>query len=62
MKLIMNLPTSENGKKELQNAIDKIKATLIIKAIDDLNLSNENKRKILVAIIDKLEKSNKKEK
>lgn len=40
MKLYINMPTADEGKKILDEAIAKVPATLILKAIDNLNISN----------------------
>lgn len=56
MKLYVNMPTTDEGKKMLDEAMAKVQATLMLKAIDDLNISSQSKRKVLQGVIDKLEK------
>lgn len=56
MELYVNMPTTDEGKKMLNEAMAKVQATLILKAIDDLNISNQSKKKVLQGILKELEK------
>lgn len=61
MKVYFNLPTTDEGKKQLNEAMADLQATLVIKTIEKLNLSEKKKKEILLAIIDELEKREQKE-
>lgn len=56
MKVYVNMPTTDEGKKMLNEAMAKVQTTLILKAIDDLNISTQSKRKVLQGVVDELEK------
>lgn len=56
MKLYVNMPTTGEGKKMLNEAMAKVQATLVLKAIDDLNISSQSKKKVLQGILKELEK------
>lgn len=56
MELYVNMPTTDEGKKMLNEAMAKVQTTLILKAIDDLNISNQSKKKVLQGVADELEK------
>lgn len=56
MELYVNMPTTDEGKKMLNEAMAKVQTTLILKAIDDLNISNQSKKKVLQGILKELEK------
>lgn len=56
MELYVNMPTTDEGKKMLNEAMAKVQTTLILKAIDDLNISNQSKKKVLQGVVDELEK------
>lgn len=56
MKLYVNMPTTDEGKKMLDEAMAKVQTTLILKAIDNLNISTQNKKKVLQGVTDELEK------
>lgn len=60
MELYVNMPTTDKGKKMLNEAMAKVQATLVLKAIDDLNISNQSKKKVLQGILKELEKQIKK--
>lgn len=51
MELYVNMPTTDEGKKMLNEAMAKVQTTLILKAIDDLNISNQSKKKVLQGIL-----------
>ena len=40
----------------LNEAMAKVQATLVLKAIDDLNISSQSKKKVLQGILKELEK------
>lgn len=61
MKVYLNLPTTDEGKKQLNEAMADLQATLVINTIEKLNLSEKKKKEILLAIIDELEKREQKE-
>lgn len=56
MELYVNMPTTNEGKKMLNEAMAKVQTTLILKAIDDLNISSQSKKKVLQGILKELEK------
>lgn len=56
MELYVNMPTTDEGKKMLNEAMAKVQTTLILKAIDDLNISSQSKKKVLRGVADELEK------
>lgn len=56
MKLYVNMPTTDEGKKMLNEAIAKVQTTLILKAIDNLNISTQSKKKVLQGVTDELAK------
>lgn len=56
MELYVNMPTTDEGKKMLNEAMAKVQTTLILKAIDDLNISSQSKKKVLQGVADELEK------
>lgn len=61
MELYVNMPTTDEGKKMLNEAMAKVQATLVLKAIDDLKISSQSKKKVLQGILKELEKRAKKE-
>ena len=61
MKVYLNLPTTDESKKQLNEAMADLQATLVINTIEKLNLSEKKKKEILLAIIDELEKREQKE-
>lgn len=56
MKLYINMPTSNEGKKIFNKAFSKLQTFLLLKTIDDLELSNNSKNKVLLSVINELEK------
>ena len=47
MQLIISLPTDEDGIKQFNRAFAEVQATLIKKCIDDLNIDNVSKKKVV---------------
>ncbi len=56
MKLFINLPITDKGKKQFDEAMAKVQTILLIKTIDNLKLSNNSKRKVLFKVIEELKK------
>lgn len=54
MKLIMNLPTTTEGKKEFNEQFSKLQAKLIVECIKDLNIDDTSKKNICMGVLDKL--------
>lgn len=51
MKVFVNLPEIEEDKEELENRVANFHATLLIKKIKGLNISDTTKKKILDLIL-----------
>ena len=51
MKLFINVPTDENGINKFNNAFAKVQATLLQKSIDNLNIDNQSKQKIVSKLL-----------
>ena len=51
MKLFINVPTDKNGINEFNNAFAKVQATLLQKSIDNLNINNQSKQKIVSELL-----------
>ena len=51
MKVIVNLPESDNDQIELENRLADFHSTLLIQKIKLLNISDASKRKLLNLII-----------
>ena len=47
LQLIISLPTDEDGIKQFNRAFAEVQATLIKKCIDDLNIDNVSKKKVV---------------
>lgn len=56
MKLFINVPTNEKDINEFNNAFAKVQATLLQKSIDDLNIDNQSKKKIISKLLTTLKK------
>lgn len=54
MKLIMNLPTTTEGKKQFNEQFSKLQAKLIIECIKDLNIDDTSKKNLCIGVLDKL--------
>lgn len=51
LKLFINVPTDKNGINEFNNAFAKVQATLLQKSIDNLNINNQSKQKIVSELL-----------
>ena len=51
MKVIVNLPEIEEDKEELENRVANFHATLLIEKINQLNINDASKKKILDLIL-----------
>ena len=51
LKLFINVPTDENGINEFNNAFAKVQAILLQKSIDNLNIYNQSKQKIVSKLL-----------
>ena len=47
LQLIISLPSNENGIKEFNRAFAEVQATLIKKSINDLNIDNDTKERVV---------------
>ena len=47
LQLIISLPSDENGIKEFNRAFAEVQATLIKKSINDLNIDNDTKERVV---------------
>ena len=56
LKLFINVPTNEKDINEFNNAFAKVQATLLQKSIDDLNIDNQSKKKIISKLLTTLKK------
>ncbi len=56
MKLYINMPTTNYGKKIFNEAFSKLQIILLLKTIDDLFLSCNSKNKVLLGVIDEIKK------
>ena len=54
MKLIMNLPTDKTGWCEFYSEFAKLQSELVLLGIRKLNVSIDEKEKMLYGIIDKI--------
>ena len=51
MEVYVNYPVDDEGKKELRVAIAQFHATLVVKAVDDLNLDRLSKKKVMKELL-----------
>jgi len=56
LQLIINVPTDDKGIKEFNSVFGKVQATLIKKSIDDLNIDNASKQKVVAELLTTLKK------
>ena len=56
MKVIVNFPTTEELKDELNNRIALFNATLVVEAVKKLDYDNNSKKKVVNAILQELKK------
>lgn len=54
MKLIMNLPTDKNGWCEFYSEFAKLQSELVLLGIRKLNISFDEREKLLYQVIDKI--------
>lgn len=59
MKIIVNLPITEEGKKLLGSKVAEFRAFLLLEKIKSLNASDASKKKILNGILDCIEQQEK---
>lgn len=51
MEVYVNYPVDDEGRKELKTAIAQFHATLVVKAVDDLNLDRLSKKKVIKELL-----------
>ena len=56
MEVFVNYPKDEEGIKELNKAVAQVHATLVLKAVEDLDISSESKKKVIRTLVQKLKK------
>lgn len=61
MEYYVNYPTDKEGIEELNQAVAKFHATLVIKKVEELNTDNKTKKKIVKGILEELKKREEKE-
>ena len=54
MKLIINVPTDKEGWCEFNNEFAKLQSELVLLGIRKLNISYDEKERILLGVIDKI--------
>ncbi len=54
MKIYINYPNDESGILELQKAIAIFHATLVMKSVDNLNIDNCSKKKVIKELLEKV--------
>ena len=54
MKLIINLPTDNEGWCEFNNEFAKLQRELVLLGIRKLNISYDEKERVLLGVIDKI--------
>lgn len=54
MKLIINLPTSKDGWCEFNSEFAKLQSELVLLSIRKLNISYDDKERVLIGVIDKI--------
>jgi len=57
LRLIISLPTDEDGIKQFNRAFAEVQATLIKKCIDDLNIDNVSKKKVVNNLLTTLQEN-----
>ena len=57
LQLIISLPTDEDGIKQFNRAFAEVQATLIKKCIDDLNIDNVSKKKVVNNLLTTLQEN-----
>ena len=56
MKLIINLPTDKEGWCEFNNEFAKLQSELVLLGIKKLNISYDDRERVLLGVIDKIKK------
>ena len=56
MKLIINLPTDNEGWCEFNSEFAKLQSELVLLGIRKLNISYDEKERVLLGVIDKIKK------
>lgn len=59
MKVVVNLPTTDDGISFLKNSIATFRATLILESIKKLSLENTVSKEILSKVLSKLKETTK---
>ena len=54
MKLIINVPTDKDGWWEFNNEFAKLQSELVLLGIRKLNVSYDEKERVLLGVIDKI--------
>ena len=54
MKLIINVPTDKDGWCEFNNEFAKLQSELVLLGIRKLNVSYDEKERVLLGVIDKI--------
>ena len=52
MEVIVNYPTDKEGVEELARAVAQVHATLAMKAVNDLNLDRDSKKKVIKKLLE----------
>lgn len=52
MEVIVNYPTDKEGVEELARAVAQAHATLAMKAVNDLNLDRDSKKKVIKKLLE----------
>ena len=55
MELIVNYPKTEAGIREFNQAVAKFHAILLLDMIDNLNIDNVSKKKVLDGVLETLQ-------
>lgn len=54
MKLIMNLPTTADEKKEFNEQFSKLQAKLVIECIKDLPIDDTSRKELCMGVLNEL--------
>ena len=57
MKVIVNYPTIEELKNELENKVALFHATLVVETIKKLDVDNNAKKKIISSLLEEVKKN-----
>ena len=61
MQLIINVPIDKDGLKEFNSAFAKVQATLVKKYIDDLNIDELYKQKVVKQLLTTIKEKERKD-